>query len=404
MTPVEIFLFILSLIIGYIIGTINPGYLLGRIKGIDLREVGTRNPGTSNAWHELGKKYGILTGFYDIAKSFIACVVSILLLGLNSYFAQFSGMMAIIGHCFPFYLKFRGGKGVATSLGMILYYGIMYMVTSEPLDYTMVFLSIYLLLIALLFIYITHVLRMLVWIILPFLGYGAYVYYPHNEFNIFFLTVLFFLFGYTTYVAVVSKKFTFKGVIFKKDWIRMIFRLLGIAFLIFYDVVSKVFSLFIIYIFGVIYVTIDLQKILWKNIETEGENVSLDKKDERKRFSLFSNFLVGSFITIMIFPREIAFSATIFLIFGGISRKIIGLGFGRYKFLNKSLEGTLAYLGCMGLCGFVLLTLLEISPIVLMLGGITAFITDLLSIEINDNFTVPIISASVMYGAMLVGL
>ena len=119
---------------------------------------------------------------------------------------------------------------------------------------------------------------------------------------------------------------------------------------------------------------------------------------------MFSNFLVGSFITIMIFPREIAFSATIFLIFGGISRKIIGLGFGRYKFLNKSLEGTLAYLGCMGLCGFVLLTLLEISPIVLMLGGITAFITDLLSIEINDNFTVPIISASVMYGAMLVGL
>ena len=178
MTPVEIFLFILSLIIGYIIGTINPGYLLGRIKGIDLREVGTRNPGTSNAWHELGKKYGILTG----------------LLGLNSYFAQFSGMMAIIGHCFPFYLKFRGGKGVATSLGMILYYGIMYMVTSEPLDYTMVFLSIYLLLIALLFIYITHVLRMLVWIILPFLGYGAYVYYPHNEFNIFFLTNKVFIF------------------------------------------------------------------------------------------------------------------------------------------------------------------------------------------------------------------
>ena len=90
----------------------------------------------------------------------------------------------------------------------------------------------------------------------------------------------------------------------------------------------------------------------------------------------------------MIFPREIAFSATVFLIFGDISRKIISLGFGRYKFLNKTIEGILAYLGCMGLCGFVLLTILEISPIVLMLGGISAFITVVLSIEVNDNFTV----------------
>jgi len=404
LTPIEIFLFILSLIIGYLIGTINPGYLIGRMKGIDLREVGTKNPGTSNAWLILGKKYGILTGFYDIAKSFIACAVSIICLGLNAYFAQFSGIIAIVGHCFPFYLKFRGGKGVATSLGMLLYYCILYMDTSDPPDYTMVFLSFYLILIGLLFIYITHVLKMLVWITLPFLGYGCYVYYPYNEFNIFFLAVLSFIFGYVTYVAAISKKFTLKGVIFKKDWIRMSLRLLGIAFLIFYDVFSKGFSLFIIYIFGVIFITIDLQRILWKNTETEGENVSLYRKDEIKRFSEISIFIVAFFITILIFPREIAFSATVFLIFGDIVRKIIGLGFGRNKFLKKTIEGTLAYLGCIGLCGFVLLTLLEISPIVLILGGITAFITELLSIEINENFTIPIISGSVMYGAILVGL
>jgi len=404
LTPIEIFLFILSLIIGYLIGTINPGYLIGRMKGIDLREAGTKNPGTSNAWNELGKKYGILTGFYDISKSFIACVISIICLGVSDYFAQFSGIIAIIGHCFPFYLKFRGGKGMATSLGMLLYYCIMYMVTSDPPDYTMVFLSFYLILIAILFIYITGVLRMLVWIPLPFLGYGVLVYYPYNEFNIFFLAVLSFLFGYTTYVAAISKKFSFKGVIFKKDWIRMSFRLLGIAFLIVYDAFSKGVSLFIIYIFGVIFITNDLQRILWKNTETEGENASLYRKDEIKIFSSISIFIVGFFITIMIFPREIAFSATVFLIFGDIFKKIISLGFGHNKILNKSFEGTLAYLGCIGLCGFVLFTLLEISPIVLILGGIAAFSTELLSFEINGNFTVPIISGSVMYGAMLVGL
>ena len=403
MTPIEIFLFILSLIIGYLIGTINPGYLIGRMKGIDLREIGTKNPGTSNAWHELGKKYGLLTGFYDIAKSFIACVVSIMFLGVSDYFAQFSGIMAIIGHIFPFYLKFRGGKGVATSLGMLLFYCIMYMVTSDPPDYTMVFLSTYLILIGLLFIYITNILRMIIWIPLPFLGYGCLIYYPYNEFNIFFIAVLSFLFGYTTYVAVISKKFSFKGIIFKNDWIKMILRLLGVVFLILYDVFSKGVSLFIIYIFGVIFVTLDLEKILLKNTEIEEENGSLHQKDEIKRFSTITIFYVAFFFTILIFPREIAFSATVFLIFGDIFNKIISLGFGRNKFLNKSLEGILSYLGAMGLCGFILFTLLEISPIVLILGGISAFLTEILSFEINGNFTVSIISGSVMYGAMLVG-
>lgn len=404
MSPIEIILFILSLIIGYLIGTINPGYLIGRMKGIDLREVGTKNPGASNAWHEFGKRYGLFTGFYDIAKGYIACVVSVVFLGLTEYFAQFSGLMAIIGHCFPFYLKFRGGKGIATSFGMLIFYCFIYTVSSDPADFTMVFLSAYLILIATLFIYITGVLRMLIWVTGPFLAYGCCIYYPFNEFNVFFLAVLSFLYGYTTYVAVISKKFTLKGIIFKKDWIRMILRLLGIVFLISYDVFSKGFSLFIIYIFGIIFITLDLQRILWKNTETEEENVSLYRKDEIKRFSAITRFIVTFFITILIFPREIAFTATVFLIFGDIFRKIIGLGFGRNQFLEKSYEGTLAYLGCMGLCGFVLLTLLEISPIVLILGGITAFITNLLSTEINGNFTVPIISGSVMYGAMLVGL
>ncbi|MHA1376050.1 MAG: glycerol-3-phosphate acyltransferase [Promethearchaeota archaeon] len=387
MTPLEIFLFVTSILVGYALGTLNPGYLIGRMKGIDIREVGTRNPGTSNVWHTLGKKYGILTAAYDIFKSLIACIIAIYVLGVSYYYAQFSGLMAIIGHCFPFYLKFRGGKGVAAAIGMLPYYVSMYMSTSDPYDFTMIYLVLFLLPIALLFIYITHLLSMLALIMFPILGYGCYVYYPGNEFNIFFLIVLAFLVGFVTYSAVINKKFPLKDKIFKKDWIRMILRLLSIFFLIFYDVFSKVISLYIIILFAVVFISLDFRK-----------------KGETMKFSSNSIYMIAFFITVLVFPREIAFSATIFLIFGDIFRKIFGLGFGHHKLLDKTVEGTLAYAGCVCLCGYVVYTLLGISPVILIFGGIAAPITELLSIEMNENFTVPIISGTVMYAAMLAGL
>jgi len=392
LTPLEIFLFVTSILVGYALGTLNPGYLIGRMKGIDIREVGTRNPGTSNVWHTLGKKYGILTAAYDIFKSLIACIIAIYVLGVSYYYAQFSGLMAIIGHCFPFYLKFRGGKGVAAAIGMLPYYVSMYMSTSDPYDFTMIYLVLFLLPIALLFIYITHLLSMLALIMFPILGYGCYVYgcyvyYPGNEFNIFFLIVLAFLVGFVTYSAVINKKFPLKDKIFKKDWIRMILRLLSIFFLIFYDVFSKVISLYIIILFAVVFISLDFRK-----------------KGETMKFSSNSIYMIAFFITVLVFPREIAFSATIFLIFGDIFRKIFGLGFGHHKLLDKTVEGTLAYAGCVCLCGYVVYTLLGISPVILIFGGIAAPITELLSIEMNENFTVPIISGTVMYAAMLAGL
>jgi len=404
MDPVEITRLIISLVIGYVLGSLNPGYLIGRKKGIDIRKVGTKNPGTSNVWHTLGKKYGILTAAYDIFKSLIACIIAIYLLGLNYYLAQFSGVIAIIGHCFPFYLNFKGGKGVATAIGMLPYYVSMYMMTSDPYDFTMIFVVLYLLPIAFLFIYISHLLSMLAWIIFPILGFASLVYYPGNEFNAFFLLHLAFLVGFVTYSAVINKKFPLKDKIFKNDWIRMTLRLLTIAFLVFYDIFSKAISLFVISLFATLFITLDLRRILRKKSEKlQDDGKSLYREEEIKKFSSISIYIVAFFITILIFPREIAFSATVFLIFGDIFGKVFGLAFGHQKLLNKTVQGTLAYVGCMGLCGYVLFTLLEISPIILILGGIAAPIIELLSIEMNDNFTVSIISGAIMYAAILAG-
>ena len=101
MNFVDILIGILSIIIGYLLGTINPGYFLGRLKGIDIREEGTGNAGTSNVHIVLGFKYGLLTAIYDTLKG-IAAIFIALAIGANSTFAHLSGFIAIIGHIFPF--------------------------------------------------------------------------------------------------------------------------------------------------------------------------------------------------------------------------------------------------------------------------------------------------------------
>lgn len=107
-----------AVVIGYLAGCIHPAYLFGRkVKGIDIREYGSNNSGASNATIVLGWKYGVLTGIVDIAKGALAVLAARYLVAELAESAYLGGFCAVMGHMFPFYLKFRGGKGLATVLG-----------------------------------------------------------------------------------------------------------------------------------------------------------------------------------------------------------------------------------------------------------------------------------------------
>lgn len=104
--------------IGYLAGCVHPAYLLGRkLKNIDIREHGSNNSGASNATIVLGWKYGVLTAVVDIAKGALAVLIARYLVSEMAESAYLGGFCAIMGHMFPFYLRFRGGKGLATVLG-----------------------------------------------------------------------------------------------------------------------------------------------------------------------------------------------------------------------------------------------------------------------------------------------
>ena len=115
---------IASAIIGYLLGSISPSYIISKKKKIDLRKRGTGNLGASNTFINLGKKYGVLVMAFDIFKAFFAVNLSAALFPGVAIARVASGSAAVIGHNHPFYLKFKGGKGIAAFGGFVLAYSV----------------------------------------------------------------------------------------------------------------------------------------------------------------------------------------------------------------------------------------------------------------------------------------
>lgn len=111
--------YFISLLLGYALGCINPAYFFAKAKGFDIRTRGTMSAGASNAKTTMGWKYGIFCALYDALKSVLAMFIIRLLFNGSEDAAVLAGCSAVIGHIFPFYLNFKGGKGFAAYIGMV---------------------------------------------------------------------------------------------------------------------------------------------------------------------------------------------------------------------------------------------------------------------------------------------
>lgn len=111
-------------LIGYLLGAVPFGLVISRMAGIDVRTRGSRNIGATNVSRVLGKKLGFVTLVCDCLKGLLPMYLAALFLpesGQKELIIAATGVMAVVGHMFPVYLKFKGGKGVATGLGVFLY-------------------------------------------------------------------------------------------------------------------------------------------------------------------------------------------------------------------------------------------------------------------------------------------
>jgi glycerol-3-phosphate acyltransferase PlsY len=128
----------LIVIAAYLLGSIPSGLLVSKSQGLDIREHGSKNIGATNVWRIMGKKWGLLAFFCDTLKGWLAVILGVWIAarwdyevplprgktGLDHLPPDYAGITAalgcILGHTFPVWLRFKGGKGVATSLGVII--------------------------------------------------------------------------------------------------------------------------------------------------------------------------------------------------------------------------------------------------------------------------------------------
>jgi glycerol-3-phosphate acyltransferase PlsY len=110
---------ILLVIAAYFLGSIPTGLLLGKAFGVDIRATGSGNIGATNVYRTLGKKVGVLTLAGDCLKGLIP-VLAMKFLGFPDLWIALAGLAAFLGHVYPVFLRFKGGKGVATALGVFL--------------------------------------------------------------------------------------------------------------------------------------------------------------------------------------------------------------------------------------------------------------------------------------------
>ena len=157
---------IVCLAIGYVFGLFQTAFMYGKMHGIDIREHGSGNAGTTNALRVLGKKAGIIVLLGDVLKTVFAILVIRLIyrdMGAETLpvLSLYAATGAILGHNFPFYLKFKGGKGIAATAGLIIAFDWRFFVVCAVVFFATFFITHYVSLGSLL-VYLAFVIEMVV--------------------------------------------------------------------------------------------------------------------------------------------------------------------------------------------------------------------------------------------------
>ncbi|MDI6690000.1 MAG: glycerol-3-phosphate acyltransferase [Actinomycetota bacterium] len=384
----------LCLVLGYLIGSISPSYFLGKIlAGIDIRKVHLKDAGVSNTYYILGVWPAVVVALFDLSKG----ILSILLaygLGANFLFANLAGFCAILGHLFPFYLNFnKGGWGLSTSVGLLFMYLFILVEYISLSPYPLIILG----LMVLALVCMGAKGEMIGLSALPLLVLIILSEAPLNPFSVFAILLISYIFWVNTivkYDRILEVKKKFEDV---KTW-RILLRPGAPLFLLFYDLFGKTFGLTLVGGLVIVFLTVDILRLGIKRINLFlFKNLFFAfKEKERVQFSSMTLFLIGAFLTFLLFERNIAFAALVFLIFGDIFAKIFGILYGKHRiFDGKNVEGLLGYFLASLLAGYLLLPYVNLLFWVIALGSLAAAVAEVLPLP-NDNFSVPLISAASM--------
>ncbi len=376
-------------VIGYLLGSVSPAYLLGRLlRGLDIRTVNYRNAGTRNVKKTLGLWPAVVTGLIDTAKGVAAMLLSTALLGVEGYGLIAPASLAIVGHIFPFYLAFRGGRGVASAVGIFIYISVTSIVTGE-LPY-LVFLA---LLVAAGLIYAVSRSGDAT-ALFAFLAMGAISvvelgFSPNGVIALFtsgyaFLHAV--LRGYQLGLYVIPEREDFLG------W-RVLARPFALLFIPISVYAPRAYLIGLLSLLAGAALVLDIFRTV-----TRRHMRPVYRSGESRRLSSITLFLVSTLLMFVLFKPTTAYLALGYLTIGDLAGKLMGMRFGRRELLSgRTLEGSVGFFAGGVVAGYAIASAFgEPGLLVVVLGALAAPVIELLSIGLDDNLTVGLGSAGII--------
>lgn len=381
------------LLLGYLLGCFLPAYFLVRwIAGIDVRTIGTHHAGTTNVYRAAGLAPAVLTALYDGLKGILAVSISNSL-GYPQWISYMSGFCAIIGHIFPFYIGFRGGKGAATTTGLLLM-ALWELSKGIPIkDLTLDLLV--LLSLVLILLYTTKKGDIIGFFVLPALAIliGIRTDFSKSWFADILISILLII-----NLRNISEYKLFKFTEDIRAW-RIYIKPFSLILFCLSFLVSHGNFLILTGTVLLIFLITDIVRLVNKKVHGFFHTkmvFKIYKEKEKREISSMSFFLLSTFIVFFLFERNIAFLSMLFLAFGDLTAKLVGMSFGRKRFFGKTIEGSLT---CFIIC-FYSSYLMSITNLVDLrigiVGAITATASEIFPLGVDDNLSVPIFSALMM--------
>jgi glycerol-3-phosphate acyltransferase PlsY len=373
----------------YLLGSISPAYILGKtLKNIDVRDQGFRNAGARNVYHLLGVIPASITAIVDLGKGIAAILIADRLLNLPDIWLFVPAWAAVLGHIFPFYLRFRGGKGMAASVGMILLLCVTAMIEGAfaPLQLVVVLAVVALVFVASRSGDLTALVAFLFLFIVTFLELD---FTPRG---LLMASLNLYCFALGVRGTVVQRVFILDTDVEMKWW-RVIARPFALLLIPIDLLFGRTPLLLIMAGVGVILIGTDIFRML-----TRYQMQQLFKKKEIKRFSSMTSFVVAVFIIFLVFQGIIPYLGLAYITIGDMFSKIIGIKFGRHELLrDRTLEGSLGFLAGSFMAGWVIYTLLPVPTYAAIAGPVFASGVELFSMDLDDNFTVGIVTSGFLF-------
>jgi glycerol-3-phosphate acyltransferase PlsY len=376
-----------AVLLGYLLGSVLPAYLVARARGIDIRATGSGNPGIANLAETMGYGVAARVAPYDVLKAPLAMVAA-LALGVPPALAYLAGAAAFLGHRAPFYLRFRGGEGIAPLVG-IAFFSLGMLVHRDP-SFGAVLVP---LLGAMAVAFFTRMRRkpswLFVFLFLPLLVNAALLHQGIDLHTGVLLAVGIYVAGHRIRQILgpkLAEMPTSERALLRRKWLRP----LAIAFPV-----------------GVLWARAPTLIVLGATLAVFAAAEALRfraryhrfplpyRQSERERISSMVMFLLGAFVTLTFFPTAIASLAVLFLIFGDLAAWCIGQTVGGPGFLDKTWAGTAACLiACLTLVSLYSALGLVSLPVG-VLGAVCATVLEAAPIQ-DDNFVMPVSSAIAM--------